>query len=143
MLGRETLPWRMGKGGARWKSVSHQRAAFIAAVPLLSEPRANAAGRGNATRIQSQTEKKPPATRPRSLCCGCGPGGQQSTARGSPQSLVPPALQCRAPTTARRAAWRGLCAALVALKGLCNFYCFFPRSDNMFWRNVHYLRCSV
>lgn len=54
-----------------------------------------------------------------------------------------PPLRYQDPATARTSARRGLSAALFVLKGLGNFYCWFPRSDSVFWRNVRYLRCSV
>lgn len=69
-------------------------------------------------------------------------GGSSLLHMGLRSRLSPP-LQCWALTMARRSARRGLCAALVVLKGLCNFYRCFPRSDNVFWRNLRYLRCSV
>lgn len=57
--------------------------------------------------------------------------------------LCPPPLQCQASTPTSRPARRVFCAALVVLKGPCNLYYCFPRSDGVFWRNVRYLRCST
>lgn len=68
----------------------------------------------------------------------------QSLPHSSLLSHLCPTLQCQASAPNTRPAWRALCAALVVLlKGVCNLYYCFPRSDGVFWRNVHYFRCSV